>query len=217
VPILESQPTVAGEAATYSRDKAGLERLLLGQDRVPATVIRPCAIHGPGDRQAREWHFVKRALDRRPFVPIAYGGDSVFHTTSAENLGELIRVVCEQPGTRALNCGDPEPPSVLEISRVLARVLEHERAEVLLPGPPVDGVGATPWSAPKTLRVDMAAAHELGYAPVVHYEEAVARTVDYLVSAARDRGWEDAFPVGARYIRFDYEAEDAFVRSLLRA
>jgi nucleoside-diphosphate-sugar epimerase len=215
VPIAESQPTVEPGEPTYSREKAALEQLLLEQDRVPATVIRPCAIHGPGDRQAREWYFVKRAVDRRPYVPIAYGGASRFHTTSHENLGELISLACERPGTRALNCGDPDAPTVLEIARTLARVLEHERAELLLPGPPADGVGATPWSAPRPLVVDMRAAErDLGYRPLVRYEQSVERTVEYLLAATRERDWREAFPVGARYLRFDYEAEDAFLRSL---
>ncbi|MBD0328774.1 MAG: NAD-dependent epimerase/dehydratase family protein [Thermoleophilia bacterium] len=213
VPIPESQPTAPPGESTYSREKAAMERLLLEQDALPATVVRPCAIHGPGDRQAREWFFVKRALDRRPYVVLAYRGASRFHTTSSANLGELVRLAAERPGTRAVNCGDPEPPTVLEIGRSVARILDHEWVEVLLAGG--EEVGGTPWSAPAPLVVDMTAAdHELGYRPVTRYDEWLERTVEYLVAATRDRPWQAAFPVGARYLRFDYEAEDACVRSL---
>jgi nucleoside-diphosphate-sugar epimerase len=213
VPIRESQPTAAPGEPTYSREKAALERVLLEQDRLPATVVRPCAIHGPGDRQAREWFFVKRALDRRAYVVLAHRGESRFHTTSSANLGELVRLAAERPGARALNCGDPEPPSVLEIARAVARVLDHEWAELLLPG--AAEAGGSPWAVPKPLLVDMTSAEsELGYRPVVRYEQWLERTVEYLVAATRGCAWEEAFPVGARYLRFDYEAEDDYLRTL---
>jgi hypothetical protein len=67
-PIPETQPTVEPGDATYSTKKAALELCLLENGRTPATIVRPCAIYGPGDRMAREWFFVKRALDGRAYV-----------------------------------------------------------------------------------------------------------------------------------------------------
>ena len=64
--IPETQPTVEPGEATYSTKKAKLERILLENGRVPAAIVRPCAIYGQGDRMGREWFFVKRALDHRP-------------------------------------------------------------------------------------------------------------------------------------------------------
>ena len=217
LPIPETQRTVEPGPDTYSTRKAAMERALLEQDDVPATVVRPCAIQGPGDVQAREWFFVKRALDGRPHVVLAYDGESRFHTTSSANLGELLRLAAEQPGTRVLNCGDPEPPTVLQISRAVARAMEHERAEVVFAGPPDGAVGASPWAVPDShpLVVDMAAAgSELGYAPVTRYDEWVERSTAWLVETTRGRVWREALPTGARYMGelFDYEAEDAFVR-----
>jgi nucleoside-diphosphate-sugar epimerase len=221
VPIPESQPTVAPGSEGYSSGKAAMERTLLDQDALPATVIRPCAIHGPGALWNREWFFVKRALDRRPYVLLAYGGDSRFHTTASVNLAELIRCVAERPGTRALNCAEPEAPSVLEIARVLARLAGHERSELLLPGaPPSETVGNTPWSTPKPFVVDMSAAErEVGYRPVVRYEEWVEPGYEWLLEATRDRDWHEVLPSTARLLGdgFDYEAEDAFVRDLTHA
>ncbi len=218
VPIPESQPRVAPGPEGYSPGKVAMEQTLLEQDVVPATVVRPCAIHGPGALLNREWYFVKRALDRRPYVVLAYGGESRFHTTASANLAELIRCVAERPGTRALNCGDPDAPSVLEISRVLARLAGHERSQLLLPGaPPSETVGGTPWSAPKPMVVDMAAAErDVGYRPVVGYEEWAERGYEWLIAATRDRDWREVLPSTARYLgdRFDYDAEDDFVRRL---
>ena len=216
VPIPETQPTVEPDDVTYSTKKRALELALLENGRVPATVIRPCAIYGRGDRMAREFFFVKRALDRRPYVLLTGRGESLFHTTASENIGELVRLVCEQPGTRVFNCGDPDPPTLLQISRRIAETLGHERTEVLLPHWNARGeVGQTPWSAPKPLLVDMRAAErELGYEPVVLWQTAIVAQVEWLVEATRDRDWKDVLPRGAEYLRFDYDAEDALVREL---
>ncbi len=216
VPIPETQPTVEPSDETYSTKKATLEQTLLENGRIPATIIRPCAIYGQGDRMAREFHFVKRALDRRPYVLMTGRGESYFHTTAAENIGELVRLVCEQPGRRVFNCGDPDPPSLLQISRHIADTLEHERTEVLLPNWADRGeTGQTPWSTPKPLLVDMAAAErELGYEPAVTWHDAVVDQVKWLVDATRDRDWTEVLPRGAQYLRFDYDAEDALVRLL---
>jgi nucleoside-diphosphate-sugar epimerase len=143
VPIPESHPTVSPGDETYSTKKVALERVLLENERVPATVVRPCAIYGRGDRMAREWHFVKRGLDRRPYVVLANRGVGHFHTTAAENIGELVRLVAAAPRTDVFNCGDPDPPALLRISRTIADVLGHARSEILLPES--GEVGSTPW------------------------------------------------------------------------
>ena len=217
VPIPENQPTLPPGDTTYSTGKAAIEHALLERSSVPATVIRPCAIYGPFDRQAREWHFVKRALDERPGVVLAYDGASRFHTTSSENLGELIRCCAERPGTRALNCGDPDPPTLLEISRAIAAVLEHEREEILLPGEPDGVVGRTPWSVPDShpFVVDMSAAErDVGYRPVTTYGDGVRAACDWLAEATRGKDWRDVLTSHARYYGelFDYDAEAKYLQ-----
>jgi nucleoside-diphosphate-sugar epimerase len=217
VPIWERQQTVAPDPATYSTRKAAIERTLLADESLRATVVRPCAIHGPGDRQSREWFFVKRILDGRRAVPLAYRGESRFHTTSVTNLAELVWLAAERPGRRVLNCGDPEPPSVAEIGRAIAAAMGRELAEVLLPGPPVDGVGENPWGVPRPFVVDMSEAElELGYRPVTTYPKAVAKTCEWLVAATEGRDWREVLPNLARQPGdfFDYGAEDAFVTGL---
>jgi nucleoside-diphosphate-sugar epimerase len=216
VPIPETQPTVEPGDETYSTKKAKLERILLESDRVPAAVVRPCAIYGRGDRMAREWFFVKRALDRRPYVVLTNRGAGHFHTTAAENIGELVRLIAAEPRTGVYNCGDPDPPTVLEIARAVGEAAGHVSTEVLLPRPGGRGeVGQTPWSAPKPLLVDMAKAErELGYRSKTTWADALPRQVEWLVEATRDRDWRDVLPRGAQYLSFDYEAEDELVRSL---
>jgi nucleoside-diphosphate-sugar epimerase len=216
VPIPETQRTVDPGDGTYSTKKVALERVLLENGRIPATIVRPCAIYGRGDRMAREFHFVKRALDRRPYVLLTGRGASLFHTTASENIGELVRLVCEQPATRVFNCGDPDAPTLLQISRRIADAIGHERTEVLLPTWSARGETAqTPWSVPKPLVVDMSAAEsDLGYRPALTWHDAIVRQVEWLVEATRGRDWRDVLPRGAQYLRFDYDREDALVREL---
>lgn len=183
-----------------------MERTLLEQDGIPATVLRPCAIHGPGGSFTREWYFVKRVLDGRHTVVLAHLGESLFHTTSVPNLAELVHLALERPATRVLNCGDPHPPTVLGISRAIASLLEHEWAEHPVEGQPT---GENPWSVPpdRPFVLDMASAErELGYVPVATYRDAVAETCRWLVETK---------PKPGEYMErfFDYDAEDAFLEA----
>jgi nucleoside-diphosphate-sugar epimerase len=219
LPIPETQPTVEPGDATYSTKKAKLEGILLENGRVPAAIVRPCAIYGRGDRMGREWFFVKRALDRRPHIVLTNRGVGQFHTTASENIGELVRLIAAEPCTGAFNCGDPDPPTVLEIARAIGDAAGHRFAEVLLEEPASRGdVGQTPWSAPKPMLVGMEKAErELGYRPTTTWSEALPLQVRWLIGATRDRDWREVLTRGADYLKFEYEAEDALVSNLAKA
>ena len=117
-----------------------------------------------------------------------------------------------------VNCGDPDPPSTLEIARLVCASAEHEPVEILLPGPaPPSGVGETPWSLPRPLVLDMSVAQrELGYRPVTSYASAVGDTCAWLRDAMARRDWRALLPDLARYWSngFDYQAEDSFIAAL---
>ena len=216
VPLTERSPTAPPGPETYATKKAAIEQVLLGQDDLPATLFRAGAIHGPWSSWAREWHFVKRALDGRRAIVLAYHGESRFHPTSVHNLAELIWLAAERPGKRVLNAGDPDPPTVLEISRSIAASLDRDWAEVLI-GEPVGEVGDTFWSTPHPVVLDMNEAEfELGYRPVTTYGQAVPETVRWLVEVTKERPWQEVMPRAAEYMQnsFDYAAEDEFLRGL---
>ena len=103
VPVPETQRTVAAGGETYSTRKVAMEETLLAGS-LPATVIRPCAIYGPGSTAPREIFFVRRILDGRRSAILVSNGESRFHTTSVENLAEMIRLAAGKPATRVLNC-----------------------------------------------------------------------------------------------------------------
>jgi nucleoside-diphosphate-sugar epimerase len=212
-PIPETQPTVEPGPATYSTRKIRLECHLLDHAVPPVTILRPCAIHGPGSRSPREWWFVKRALDQRPAIPLAYRGISRFHTASVANIAALARVVVAAPGSRILNIADPVAPSVAEIGAVIGRHLDYRGEFVAVDDQGVEPtVGRTPWSVPRPFVVDCRRALDLGYAPATTYADAVTLTCDWLVATAGDGDWKDRFPRLAAYPRehFDYASEDAW-------
>ena len=142
---VETQPTVTpgdGDYVPHARLRREQGRRRAGSARgdVPVTVLRPSKIHGAGAQTPREWVFVKRVLDRRPAVFLARRGASIDHPTAAANLAALIEVVAAKPSRRVLNSADPDAPSALEISRTIARQLDHVWEEVLLD----DGADQTP-------------------------------------------------------------------------
>src|SRR5262249_10910128 len=150
VPIPETQPTVDPGPETYSTRKIALERTLFDDVATPVTVLRPGPIHGPGSQLPREWWFVKRILDGRRVIPLAYRGTSRFHTTSVANVAAVTRVAIEAPANRVLNIADPSAPTVAEIARAIAQHMGYEGQILEVPGgaypPPL---GRTPYSVPR--------------------------------------------------------------------
>jgi nucleoside-diphosphate-sugar epimerase len=217
VPILETQRRTVASEATYSTKKVAIEDILLSQETVPVTAIRPCAIYGPGDLQCREWFFVKRVLDQRRVVVLGNMGESVFHTTSVHNLAEMIRLAAANPVHGAFNCADPDAPSVRAIARTISDVMDHDWDEVLL-SPNISGeIAGNPWMTfhPWIASTEKAR-DELSYEPVMDYQEAIVETVGWIVDAVRDRDWREVLPKAAEYLgnKFNYEAEDELIRSL---
>ncbi|HEY1750890.1 MAG TPA: NAD(P)H-binding protein [Caulobacteraceae bacterium] len=205
VPIGEDQSTVETGPATYSTRKAALEQALLQGARAPVTIVRPFAIHGPGSTHPREWWFVKRLLDGRRRIPLAWRGESRFHTSATVNIAEVIRAALATPGTRILNAADPEAPSVAEIGAIIASLYGAAPELVLLDGAPAGGVGGTPWSTPLPIIADMTRAEALGYRPAASFAQSIGGACRSAEALAR---------AGVPFVpylsaMFDYAAEDA--------
>ncbi len=216
-PIGEDQPTVEPGPATYSTRKVALEHALLARASIPVTILRPAAIHGPGSTHPREWWLVKRVLDHRPAIPLAYRGLSRFHTTAAPNIAAAVRAVAMLPGQRILNVADPTALSVAEIAALVARHLGFDGDIVEVDD--MDGypptVGRTPWSVRHPFVLDTTALKSLGYGPLTDYAGLVASTCDWLTAVTASGDWPFLFPVLAKYPYdlFDYRREDAWLAS----
>lgn len=210
IPVLETQRTAEPGPATYSTNKAELEQTLL-QGPLPSTLIRACAVYGPGMKNPRELYFVKRAYDDRRCVALAWRGESRFHPVSVWNLAELIRLAAAQPGDRILNGGDPDALTTLEICHAIGAALEYEFEPILLPADEFGNPWGTPPTAPMVVSME-AAERELGYRPVAWYPEAVKETCAWLVGELeRGRTWEGSYIADS----LDYAAEDAAIASVM--
>jgi len=207
IPVGEDQPTVAPGSETYSTRKVALEQALLQNARRPVTILRPGAIYGVGSRHPREWWFVKRILDGRRAVPLAWNGQSRFHASATANIAELIAVALAQPDTRVLNAADPEALTVAAIGEAVSGHYTHHWRMVPFEGPPRGAVGRSPWAIPLPIVLDMARAEALGYRPVTRYRDAVG-DVCASAQAAAQAGVD--FP-DYLMAMFDYPAEDAFL------
>jgi nucleoside-diphosphate-sugar epimerase len=215
----ESDQIISPGSRSRAERKAAVERVLLGKARIPVTIIRPAALHGPGIRHAREWYFLKRALDRRPFFIYSYSGAAVFHPSSVCNVAELVRCAAKQAGTRIVNCGDPDPPTEGSIGRLIARSVDYFPIDIRLPGPPPSpAVADSPWAVGCQLTLNMETAEQdLCFRPATTYSAAVVETCDWLQHVTAGKPWRKALTLDQYGHLFDYAAEDEFMTTLLRS
>jgi nucleoside-diphosphate-sugar epimerase len=216
-PIDESQRTLRPREDVpydsrqgYGPNKVAAEQVLLESGH-PVSVLRPSKVHGRGARRAREWMWVKRALDRRPRIYLAHRGEGGDQTTAAANIAGLVETCAHSPAARVLNSADPDSPNGLRIARTVARHFDLEWEEVLLEGPPIGNVGRHAWDFRPPIMLETSAAVALGYTAVGDYAATVADEIDWLVEGAN--GGEEAEklpPYGDPFFAdlLDYTAED---------
>ncbi|MEO1048315.1 MAG: hypothetical protein AAFW59_08295 [Pseudomonadota bacterium] len=214
-PIAEDQRRLPPGADTYSGRKVRMEDKALALFGERATILRPCAIYGPYSRQPREWWFVKRFLDGRTRVPIAFGANSVFHTTCVEAMAGLIVDAAERNLAGAFNIADDYALSVGEIGQAIAQEMDAEYEIVPFDGPPQGALGRTPWSLPKPFEISCRKAFDNGWDGFTVYP-GVNNDIVWWLRDLNPVDWGAAFPVLANYgyDLFDYDAEDRFFASL---
>ena len=191
-------------------DKIPVERAVLGDAELPATVLRLPMIYGPGDRLHRFFPILKRMDDRRPVIVMP---ESVANWRSprgyVENVAGAIALAAtsERAAGRVYNVGEAESFSELEWARMLAAAVGWNGGFVPVPddmAPPalrIAGNLQQHWVV-DTLRIRT----ELGYREPVAREEAIRRTAE----------WERAHPPPIDPARFDYAAEDEAAKNAAR-
>ena len=206
VPIPENHPTIAPGPQTYSTRKVAMEHRLRDHATTRVTILRPCAVHGPHSKHAREWWFVKRLLDGRRRIPLAYEGRSQFQTTSTDAIAEAVLYASQRPAAASLNVTDADAPTVTQIGEAIMATMGVDAELVLMPDNLyLSGVGQTPWSVERPMVCASSLPQHRGYA------EAVPAGVAWLIAAMRGRDWHTVLPQLAAYPRdhFDYAVEDA--------
>lgn len=215
-PVVEDHPTLEPGPDTYSTRKVRMERAAIARFGNRATVLRPCAIHGPHSRHPREWWFVKRMLDGRQAIPLAHGGRSRFQTTATGLIGEFVVMASRHALGGIYNIADADSPNVREIGAAIAHHLNRAPSFIPIEG---DGgsraAGRTPWSVPRPFVTSGAEAMRDGSLTRMNYFAGVESAVRWLEQAAPG-DWRSTFPQLAAYPweLFDYEAEDALMERL---
>jgi nucleoside-diphosphate-sugar epimerase len=106
----------------YAGYKRACELVLLEQDRMPATVLRPCGIYGAGDYWYRHDYFFDRVIRQRPVLVPGTHLDRLVHLTDVHGLAEVCVRAIARPGTtpRVYNVADRDPVTYPELSRLCA-------------------------------------------------------------------------------------------------
>jgi 2'-hydroxyisoflavone reductase len=128
-PLDEEAPTVppaedGDPVHRYPNLKRAAELVLLDQDRVAATVLRPCGIYGAGDYWYRHDWFFDRVVRGRP-VPVPDGHlDRRVHLTAVAGLVEVcLRAAGRRArGSLVLNVADRDSATCGELARWCAEL-----------------------------------------------------------------------------------------------
>lgn len=185
-----------------------------GQGAYNATIIRPCTMYGPRQPGPDEWCIVRRVLDRRKRLIIADGGLKVQSRIAAENAASAVLLVLDKPRDSAgkrYNVRDKFLFTERQRIEFVARVLGHELELVDMPYELAKPCHVL-WQhrAGHAVIDDSRIRSELGYRDRIPADEALARTVRWLLDHPPRRGGEEELQLGDP---FDYDAEDELIRA----
>jgi len=195
-------------------DKILVERVLLSDGDLPATVLRLPMVYGPGAREAvkrRFYAYLKRLDDGRPAIlldertarwraPWGYTGD----------VAEAVRLVVENERTAGeiYNVGESDGFEIETWIRELAAVVGWTGRVVVVDEP------CPPPSIARQLNLDQhldmdttKLRHDLGYHETMSRREALEKTIVW----DREYPPKDVDPT-----QFDYVAEDAILSRAIR-
>ena len=78
----------AAASSPYALGKLRAERMLIRQDRIPYTIIRPPHVFGPGDPRTILYFYVQRLLDGGPLI-LKNGGVQTVHVSYSGDLAKI--------------------------------------------------------------------------------------------------------------------------------
>lgn len=168
----------------HNYDKIPAEQAALGDPDLPGTVVRLPMVFGPLDFQRRLLGFVRPMQDNRPALVLdeSYAG---WRSTYGyvDNMGHALALACvdDRATGRVYNAADGSYTS-LELAEMVKAAMNWPGAIRLFP----------PDQLPEQLRAGFDTAHalicsaerirrELGYSPLVSFEDGVRRTVAWEV------------------------------------
>jgi nucleoside-diphosphate-sugar epimerase len=200
------QQMVSWADAEY--DKVPVERVILGCQNLPGTILRLPMVYGPGDYAHRFHPFLKRMDDGRPFILFAEDVAAVRAPRGyVEDIaaGIALATISDRAAGRIYNVCEAESFSELEWARKIAAAAGWNGQFILLPREKIPPHLAWPYNTAQHLVVSSERIRgELGYREGVPREEAFERTI----------AWERANPPQTPTALFNYEAEDEALKML---
>lgn len=189
-------------------DKVPAERIILGDQNLPGTILRLPMVYGAGDYVHRFYPFLKRMDDGRPFILFA---DHVAAMRTPRGYvedvaaGIVLTATSESAAGRIYNICEAQAFSELEWARKIAAATGWRGEFVPLPRDKTPAHLTSPYNTAQHLVVSSERIRrELGYSEVTPPPDAFASTIR----------WERAHPPEAAGDPFNYQAEDEALASL---
>jgi nucleoside-diphosphate-sugar epimerase len=213
VPVREDAPQV--ESAEELRKGFMIRRTeeAVFEHHPRAAMFRYPFVYGPRQPLPLDWCIVRRILDRRSAIVLADGGLTLATAGYVENLAHAVLLSVDHPERSAgqsFNCGDEHTLTLRQRVEAIAHILGRSvevigvPATVALPSWPM----LTHEESDHRV-MDLAKLRsELGYRDVVPTQEALRRTVDWLVANRPEPGGFVEQLIGDP---FDYAAEDQLI------
>lgn len=219
VPIAEDFPVATmTEHGERSRRVARAEQTFIEHSvngTFRATLFRYPYVYGPLQMVPREWSIIRRLLDGRREIPIAFGGLALLSHGYGPNLAHGVLLSVDHPDVsdrKIYNCGDEVTYSLRQWVEIVADAMGVEVE--IVPTPDVPG---HPTSAIANHQVahhrciDLAAIKDdLGYRDLVPAMEALRLTTRYYLDNPLERSGELELNLQDE---FDYAAEDRMIEA----
>jgi nucleoside-diphosphate-sugar epimerase len=206
IPLTEDSPLRKKlSSAGLDYNKTAIERAIMDDPDLSATILRLPATHGPGDSQHRLFKYLKRMEDQRPVIlldeALARWQWSRGYVEDVA-LAIALAVMNEQAAGCVYNVADSTAFTEAEWVRQIARVHGWKGEVIALPSEQLPSyLRNDQFDLSQQYLVDTSRIRrELSYAEVVPFDEALRRTI----------AWERANPPEeVDPEQFDYAAEDA--------
>jgi len=211
IPLTEDSPLrekLSNAGLDYN--KTAVERRIMGDPDLSATILRLPATHGPGDPQHRLFKYLKRMDDHRPAIlldeALAQWQWSRGYVQDVAH-AIVLAVMDERAARRIYNVAYPVAFTEAEWVRQIGRVHGWQGEVIAAPSqqlPP--GLRNPALDLNQQYVVDTTRIRrELGYAEITLFDEALRRTIEW----ERGNPPEKVDPE-----QFDYAAEDAALARL---
>jgi len=215
VPLTEDSPLrtkpVRESGPPIDYDNVEVERAVSVNPELPVTIVRPAAIHGPGDPQHRLYPYLRRMDDGRPAILldealVAWRRAHCYVEDVAHAIA--LAVSGQAAAGRIYNVAYERTFTEIEWVRAIARIVGWSGEVVLakselLPEPMREDA----FDLRQEYVIDSSRIRcDIGYTEVVSEDEALRRAIE----------WERLSPPEPGSSQLDYEAEDKALAAVRR-